>query len=115
MKRLFLIATALLALTGGANAVEMPKELRGVWCLVDGSRDTYAHAGECTIRNGLGVDASGFDIPNGDCLALNVSQIATRAYRIRFRCQDDIAKPLVIDQTWRIKNDILKVYSVRRR
>ena len=55
MKRLLLIAAALLALTGAASAVEMPKELRGVWSL-DIDRHVYTREGECTVRSGFLID-----------------------------------------------------------
>jgi hypothetical protein len=35
MKRLLLIAAAVLALSGTANAVELPRPLIGTWCYVD--------------------------------------------------------------------------------
>jgi hypothetical protein len=113
MKRLLLIAGLVLALTSfasPANAAEMPKELRGVWCL-DRDTGTYVPSGVCTVRSGFGIDAGGFIIPNdGYCAVLKVRQLGKHAYRSKFRCQDgDGAEPLIIDYTWRIEKDVLKV------
>jgi hypothetical protein len=112
MKRLLLIAAALLALTGAASAVEMPKELRGVWCL-DIDRHVYTREGECTVRSGFLIGVRGFDIPNnGYCTVLKMRQFGKHAYRSKFRCRDDDgAKPLIINYTWQIENDILTVRS----
>jgi hypothetical protein len=113
MKRLLMTAAALLVLTGGANAAEMPKELRGAWCL-DTDTGTYVPWGECTLRSGLSVGARGFDIVNGDCTALKVTRFGKRACRIRFRCQGEgIEEPLAIAHIWRIEKDALKVTVIK--
>ena len=94
MKRLLLIATALLALTSAASAVEMPKELRGVWCL-DIDRGVYTREGVCTVRNGFLIGVRGFDIPNnGYCTVLKMRQFGKHAYRSKFRCRDERLIPL---------------------
>jgi hypothetical protein len=112
MNRLLLIATALLALTSVAGAVEMPKELHGVWCL-DRTTGYYIPSEECTVRAGFGISASGFPIPDdGECTVLKVKQIGKRAWRIKVRCEADNAKPLIVDYIWQINKDSLKVRIV---
>jgi hypothetical protein len=58
----------------------------------------------------------GFDTPNnGYCTVLKMRQFGKHAYRSKFRCRDDDgAKPLIINYTWQIEKDILKVFGARQ-
>src|SRR5213080_1752683 len=79
MKHLLLIAAALLALTGGASSVEMPKDFRGTWCTdSDILKDWggYNSEGADCQDNSVEVTATKVSIP-----ALSVSCVVRQVTR----------------------------------
>jgi hypothetical protein len=95
MKRLSLIAAALLALTSAANAVEMPEKLRGEWCMerierMPGSGFVWVKGdeGECPE---LVVQKGEFVQGSVTCRPLRIGPMQvkrgnTREWTVRARC-----------------------------
>jgi hypothetical protein len=118
VKKFLLIATALLALTGGANAVEMPREFRGSWCEavvtdeVRYSRNPTPQENCETYDSGMTVTAAGYTGHKAQCA---VTKIARRRghYRIEFNCQagelTDVLVPLDRHQTWHLERGKLVI------
>jgi hypothetical protein len=138
MNKLILItAAALLALTSAADAVEMPKDLRGDWCGRGDSGNPnasfYGRFDEGGCNNDepkMTVTARGLEIVEGNCTAIRVTKFDIYpwgrrvhknpwgpGYRISFLCinkDNSTNMPAYIQHTWQIEKGILEIIAGSR-
>jgi hypothetical protein len=124
MKTLVLVTIIMLAMFAApADAQTIPINLHGVWC-ASGSDYYQPSDRPCEVaETEMRITAHGFEIVDGNCTALKVTQFdvypwGRRArknpwgpgYRIKFKCLGEgVAKPLITEHSWTIEKGALLV------
>jgi hypothetical protein len=98
MKRMLFMATALAALTIGANARDdrLPANFVGDWCLAEHTADHLAfyRRGRCAnpdnVDDWLTISPDRFDAHEMHCKALVARANERGDYLVKFRCDDNV-------------------------
>jgi hypothetical protein len=130
MKRLLMTAVAVMALVGQAAAVEMPKDLRGEWCIVPGGSGYSLEREACEQDPVMTVDRRGVQLGAEDlCYVVKVTKIDVYpwgkkpykntgeiiknpwgpAYELTFRCLGMDAPATIIRERWEREKGVLMV------
>jgi hypothetical protein len=93
-----------LALTGAADAAEMPGEYVGRWCPIEGNSKQSQRCRRGAEPHFI-VDARGYSYPDGVCTVTGVIPKGN-GHRLIFRCRDDggAGKPVRFEERWRWNN-----------
>jgi hypothetical protein len=109
MKRLLMIAAAVLAFAGAASAANMPKELQGSWCKTTATDTTVSYqwtAESCPPgQDEISIDPAGFRVFLPD---VNCRLKSSQRNRWTFYCVGHEGGHMLA-LTWTRKRDVLTI------